>query len=96
MSNIAKHRQEVEPPSAVQPSAPSKPILPEVIVLYSDGAEARPKLRRAIIGAKLIKGSKAAEEYRPMKVPRGRRTSKGHISVHDFLDPWGSARECDV
>jgi hypothetical protein len=39
-----QHRLVVGPPPSVQPSAPSKPILPKVIPLYSDGAKARLKL----------------------------------------------------
>jgi hypothetical protein len=79
-----QHRLEMEPPPVVRPSTPLKPILLEVVTLYSDGAEARPKLRRAIIGVELIKGPEATEEYMPAKVHRGRHMSKGHVLIHDW------------
>jgi hypothetical protein len=79
-----QHRLEVEPPLVVRSSAPSKPVLQDEIALYSDGAEARPKLCHVIIEAELIKGLEAAEEYWLVKVPRGRRPSKGHMLVRDW------------
>jgi hypothetical protein len=71
----------------VRPSAPPKPILPEVIALYNNEVKARPKLLWAIVGVELIKGLEAVEEYRPAKVPRGRRARRGHMLVHDW---WGT------
>jgi hypothetical protein len=86
---VEQHRLQVEPPPAVRPSAPPKPILPEVIALYINEVKARPKLLWVIVGVELIKGLEAVEEYRPAKVPRGRRARRGHMLVHDW---WGTKR----